>query len=322
MPGVFNIKIENEIVYKTINIKNSTGRPLKNKLNDKKQLDLYKKHLDSYKLPIIGKFIPPPLTVGDDGSYTMKFISGINLMDILDKKDQLCVGAGWKSKEIKPNNDNSINILKQSYILEHSLNLHKNLSLRGDWFLHNMIYNEQDNIIYNVDLEGFYSYGGNSSMCDLKKHLPNHFSSCRNKLLKNINSNVFSVILWNPVKEYYNEIEKEIKDKYKILFDIPYKIDNLDTFIDKVYELDVRCYKAYLPKKKEVLKKYNQEIRFFMILIDNPHYDKQNVSNAAVKMKEKIRGTYKPKLKNYYKDIIIHVSDNSIEANNIYKLIL
>ncbi len=322
MPGVFNIKIENDIVYKTINTKNPTGRSLKNKLNNKNQLDLYKKYLDSYKLPIIGKFIPPPLTVGDDGSYTMKFIPGINLMDILDKEDKLCMSAGWKSKEIKPNNDNSINILKQSYILEHSINLHKNLSLRGDWFLHNMIYNEENNIIYNVDLEGFYSYDGNSPMCDLKKYLPNHFNSCRNKLLKNINSNIFSVILWNPVKEYHNEIEKEIKDKYKILFDIHYKIDNMDTFIDKVYELDVRCCKAYLNKKKEILKKYNQEIRFFIILIDNPHYDKQNVSNAAIKMKENIRHTYKPKVKNYYKDIIIHVSDNSIEANNIYKLIL
>ena len=323
MPGVFNIKIENDIVYKELNIKNPTGRNLKNKLsNNEKEINEYKKHLDSYKLPIIGKFTAPPLSVNDNGNYTMKFISGINLMDILDKNDPLCKNARWKSKEIKPNNDISINILKQSFILEHSLNLHKNLSLRGDWFLHNMIYNEQNNIIYNVDLEGFYSYFGKSAMCDLKKYLPTQFSSCRNQLLKNINSNIFSVILWNPINKYYNNIEKEIKDNYKIVFDLNYKINNMDTFVDKVYELDVRCHKPHLRTKKDILKKYNQEIKFFMILIDEPQYDKYNVSGTAVNMKEKIRGIYKSKIQNYCKDIIIHVSDNSVEAENIYRLLL
>ena len=55
-----------------------------------------------------------------------------------------------------------------------------------------------------------------------------------------------------------------------------------------------------------------------MILINNPKYDKQNVSHTAVKLKEKIRGIYKEKIENYYKDIIIHVSDNSSEGENIY----
>ena len=191
MPGVFNIKIENDIVYKELNTNNSIARKIKKNLsNNEDELKKYKKHLDSYKLPTIGKFIQPPLSVANDGSYTMKFIPGINLMDILDKNDKLCVDAGWKSKEIKPNNDNSINILKQSYILEHSLNLHKNLSLRGDWFLHNMIYNEQNNIIYNVDLEGFYTYSSKDDVCDIKKHLPNQFNHCKNKLLENLKTMV------------------------------------------------------------------------------------------------------------------------------------
>ena len=43
-----------------------------------------------------------------------------------------------------------------------------------------------------------------------------------------------------------------------------------------------------------------------MILIDNPKYDKQNVSHTAVHLKEKIRSEYKQKIEDYYKDIIIH----------------
>ena len=61
----------------------------------------------------------------------------------------------------------------------------------------------------------------------------------------------------------------------------------MKTFVDKVYELDVRCHKPYLPKKIKILEKYKQKVKFIMILIDNPKYDKQNVSHTAVKLKEK-----------------------------------
>ena len=192
MPGVFNIKIENDIVYKELNTNNSIARKIKNKLsNNEDELKKYKKHLDSYKLPIIGKFIQPPLSVADDGSYTMKFIPGINLMDILDKNNHLCKNVSkWKSKEIKPDYNTTINILKQISVLENALNLCENLSLRGDWFLHNLIYSEQDNIIYNIDLEGFYTYSSKDDVCDIKKHLPNQFNHCKNKLLENLKTMV------------------------------------------------------------------------------------------------------------------------------------
>ena len=72
----------------------------------------------------------------------------------------------------------------------------------------------------------------------------------------------------------------------------------------------------------QLMRQINSKVKFFLILIDDPKYDTQNVSHTAIKIKEEIRSIYKPKIENYYKDIIVHISDNHVEAGNIYKLIL
>jgi len=323
MPGVFNIKINDGFIYKKLNPNNLTSKKIIKELKNDKNLKNYKIHLNSYKLPIIGQFIEKPIKIEDNGNYNMKYIEGINLMDILKKKDKKCKIAGWTSKELKLNKNIAVEILKQLLYLESKLyEYSKSYSLCGDWFLHNLIYDISRKQIYNIDLEGFYTYYGNSPMCDLKSYIPSQFDSCKKELLNQINSNIFTIILWNPVEKYYNEIENIIKEEFKILFNSKNLVENMKTFIDKVYELDVRCHKPYLPKKIEILEKYKKEVNFFIILIDNPKYDKQFVSSTAVKLKEKIRNKYKHTIENYYKDIIIHISDNSIEANNIYKLML
>ena len=142
----------------------------------------------------------------------MKYIEGINLMDILKKKDKKCLIAGWNSKELKLNFDTGKDILKNLLYIENKLHEYsKNYSLRGDWFLHNLIYDTTRKQIYNIDLEGFYSYYGNSPMCDLKYYIPSQFNACKKEILKQINSNIFTIILWNPAEKYYNEIEKYYK---------------------------------------------------------------------------------------------------------------
>ena len=323
MPGVFNIKINDGIINKILNSSNSIAKKIINELKNPDNLKNYKIHLLSHNLPIIGKFIENPININDNGNYSMKYIEGINLMDILKKKDEKCLIAGWDSKELKLNSETGEDILKHLLYLENKLfEYSKIYSLRGDWFLHNLIYDTKRKKIYNIDLEGFYSYYGNSPMCDLKYYIPSQFNACKKEILNQINSNIFTIILWNPAEKYYNEIENIIKKDFTILFNSEKSINNMKTFVNKVYELDVRCHKPYLPKKIEILEKYKQKVKFLMILIDNPKYDKQNVSHTAVHLKEKIRSEYKQKIEDYYKDIIIHVSDNSIEAENIYRLTL
>lgn len=323
MPGVFNINVKENIIYKDLNINHPTGKNINKELKTDSNYELYKQYLNSHNLPIIGRFISSPISIERNGNYSMNFIDGINLMDLLEPNHKLCKFAGWNSKNIKLDKNTCVDILRKLNLLINDLHQYsKKNSLRGDWFLHNLIYEPLNKKIYNVDLEGFYTYYNDSPMCDLKVFIPRQFDACKKELLKQINSQLFSIILWNPVKKYYNEIEDIIKDKYNIILSKEHFIDDMKTFVDKVYELDVRCHKPYLPKKIEILEKYEKQVSFFLILIDNPEYDLQNVSQNAVRLKEEIRNKYKSKLENYYKDIIIHVSDNSIEAENIYKLTL
>ena len=101
MPGVFNIKVQDNTVFKKLDSSNPVSIEIRTLLSNKDELSRYKNTLSkSYQLPIIGKYISNILLVDDDGSYEMKFIDGINLMDILSKNNPLCVTAGWDSKEI------------------------------------------------------------------------------------------------------------------------------------------------------------------------------------------------------------------------------
>ena len=305
MPGVYNINIKNNIVSKTLNHTHSTARYISHKIKNDDNYKLYQECLNSYKLPIIGRFISPPLSIERNGTYSMDFIDGITLMDILPNHHPLCKIALWNSKSLKFNKNTCINIIRGLSLLMIKLHQYsRNNSLRGDWFLHNLMYQPTTNKIYNVDLEGFFTYYGDNPMCDLKKYVPRQFNACKKELLNQIGSQLFSIILWNPVKKYYDEIKEFIQSKFTIVLNKDHHIDDMKLFVDKVYELDVRCHKPYLPKKIEILEKYEKQLSFFLILIDE------------------IRNKYKSKLENYYKDIIIHVSDNATEAENIYQLIL
>lgn len=323
MPGVFDITIKENKVYKKVNKHNSIGQNLITQLKNPTNRIRYVKALNSNNLDIIGEFIPPPLEIYDNGDYNMEEINGINLMDILPKNNPLCINARWKSKELTLDKTLCKCILEQLLVLESRLYRYNKITkLSGDWFLHNLIYDSSMNKIYNIDLEGFYTYTGKSDMSDLTYFIPQQFNNCKKYLLHQMKSSIFSVILWNPVEKYYQEIQDLIEKKFPIILNTEHSVKNMKTFVDNVYKFDVRCHKPYLPKKVDILNTYNPKVKFFLILIDDPKYDTQNVSHTAIKIKEEIRSIYKPKIENYYKDIIVHISDNHVEAGNIYKLIL
>jgi|SaaInlV_150m_DNA_5_1039734.scaffolds.fasta_scaffold04140_4 hypothetical protein len=324
MPGVFNIKVQDNTVFKKLDSSNPVSIEIRTLLSNKDELSRYKNTLSkSYQLPIIGKYISNILLVDDDGSYEMKFIDGINLMDILSKNNPLCVTAGWDSKEIVLTKSEAVKIYSNVVSLERDLHLYsKKYCLIGDWFLHNLIYDINENKIVNIDLEGFYTYKYPSPMCDLQFYVKRQFDVCKDNLITNIGGDVFSFILWEPCKEYQSEIYNYIETVSTILYDCEYSINDMEKFVYDIYKLDVRCHKPYLPKKIETLSRYNKCIRVLFATIKNPFYDNQNVSKVAVRVKENIRGKYKDKIDNYYKDIIIHISDNSNEAKLIQHILL
>ena len=149
--GLFNIFLskDNQFIYKKI----------KKKFTNNVEFEIYKKiltHLD--KLPTINKYIlnATDIEVENDGSYYSKYIlNGIRLYDI---------EKGTMNRYILINIKNKVKEL-----WEDLKNYCKNNKLSGDWALHNLIYCLDKKQIYNVDLEGFYTYPRihNNGNCDI-----------------------------------------------------------------------------------------------------------------------------------------------------------
>lgn len=123
-------------------------------------IDKYKKIIYNIKNELIlGKYIfePDKIYIEDDGSYYSSYIiNGINLYDIGKNiiKDNILLKIKISLEDLKINLNNYVNTKK----------------LSGDWGIHNLIFCLDTNKIYNIDLEGFYTYpllydNGN---CDIK----------------------------------------------------------------------------------------------------------------------------------------------------------
>jgi len=84
--------------------------------------------------------------IEDDGSYYSSYVkNGIRLYDI----------------SLQSNIDYTVLLSLKVSILNMKNNLNKYIKtnkLSGDWALHNLIYCLDTNKIYNIDLEGFYTY--------------------------------------------------------------------------------------------------------------------------------------------------------------------
>lgn len=307
--------------FKKSNLKSPIGDGLFDLyINDKHQI-IYKKikkNIDNISIykniiynlknnPILSKYIlkPENIQIKEDGSYFSMFVkNGIRLYDI-------------DSKKVIDNNI-LIKIKESVKYLQKDLNEYvKNNTLNGDWALHNLIYCLDTNKIYNVDLEGFYTYPfiHNNGNCDIK-----YCNERFNKLLIIIEKKLeyFTLILWNPT----------IFQSEKILQDIPNIIEKNEIIIPKeklheyifdIYKLDTRCsHNTVLPPKIQLLKEYEDRHLMVKFKIDNPTYS-NNICNQVVELKERIRKKYKSNIKNYIKDIMIHMADNFEQSKYIWE---
>lgn len=139
--GMFDIFISHDM--KTLFKKKR--KPIKN-------IVIYKKLIDeAINHDIFGQFIHKPenIYIEDDGSYYCENIrNGIRLYDINLNSNI--------NTDILDNLDNLIKCVKD--LKEILNNYKKKKPLFGDWALHNLIYCFDTKRIYNIDLEGFYTY--------------------------------------------------------------------------------------------------------------------------------------------------------------------
>jgi hypothetical protein len=129
----------------------------------------------------------------------------------------------------------------------------------------------------------------------------------------------FVVILWPPIKNYFEELTSNIGSEFKIISISDYAFDNnyeFNAVVKGIYACDdIADWK--IQKKIEAINHntYDKEIRLICIEIDNPKYRIKDISGNAIsvvaeKIKEKYREKYKKKIKSYYYDILLHVGDN------------
>ncbi len=157
-----------------------------------------------------------------------------------------------------------------SKIIEHSNNLKKALNkynaentLGGDWALHNLIYSLEDNIIYNVDLEGFFTYQKLVSGLDINqinRWLNGVVTKCKisknsqdrqTKLIKNRQNRQTKIVL--PfIKAFLSKTDKESnKELENTLISTIHNKENTGIYVgvepqdpypyDKNYDLIIDC---------------------------------------------------------------------------------
>lgn len=150
--GLFTLYInkENKVIYKKIKnpISENEISKYKSIIYDLSNNELYSKYVLS----------PEQIYVENDGSYYSTFIeNGILLYDI--------------TMQTSIDYDILLNILTVCNVLKQDLNEYvKSKKLYGDWALHNLIYCLDTKRIYNVDIEGFYTYPyiHDNGNCDIR----------------------------------------------------------------------------------------------------------------------------------------------------------
>lgn len=136
--------------------------------------------------------------------------------------------------------------------------------------------------------------------------------------MNNYDYKYFTLILWNPTlfqyKEILNNIPNIIEKKEIIIAK-----ECLDKYIFDIYKFDKRCsHNIVLPPKIKKLKEYNNKHLIVKFIIDNPTY-KNNICEEVVELKEFIRKKYKTNIKNYTRDIIIHIADDFKQSKYIWE---
>lgn len=144
---------------------------------------------------------------------------------------------------------------------------------------------------------------------------------------KNIVSEYTVGILWNMGSKFAREMMLKIAIMEDV---IQVKVLNLgdayEQFVLDCYEGDEEAYDGgYIYEKIKNMDSSNKKVVVFILKIDNPTYKNDEKGNKqcieARKIKKKIRNEYAPKIKGYFFDNLIHMSDNIEEMKKVISVI-
>ncbi len=136
----------------------------------------------------------------------------------------------------------------------------------------------------------------------------------------------FYIIIWPPVQDYFNTIEKDLAKSFKIISSKTYQMtDCFDDFTREIYAIDdIERWK--IERKIYAMQPYPKVVHIITIEIPDPKFRKKSLNNHDLSMvcedlKKKYRDIYSPKVPNYIYDIIIHTGDNYEHNRRITKII-
>jgi hypothetical protein len=125
----------------------------------------------------------------------------------------------------------------------------------------------------------------------------------------------FEIILWPPVLPFFNDIENDIQNEYRVLSSKTYNnFSDFGPFVRALYAIDdIKPWKVNL--KLNAISKHTSSFRRITISVPNPDFrykepNKHLISQKIERLKKKIRNKYASKIDSYFHDIIIHIGDN------------
>ena len=137
----------------------------------------------------------------------------------------------------------------------------------------------------------------------------------------------FYITIWPPISNRANEIHTLISEHFKCSEVKRFTVhsDDFLEFTQMLYQTDKRCHKPYLIEKVKYMKHnydLNNENKFshYPISIikyetNNPEYQ-YGISAQAVSIKEQLRKMLIAEIKEYIRDIIVHITDNPEDTKN------
>ena len=157
----FFLSQDKQTIYKKINSENS---PLGVILTDFESRERFCKILISeHFISSINNHIARGFELESNGSYKSNYIRGYRLdlvLMLMNQYPSINLPSEFELKKIVHQCDILLRALQEADTKD---------ELCGDWALHNLIYSPKDDVIYNVDLEGFMTYNPLPEWANLEK---------------------------------------------------------------------------------------------------------------------------------------------------------
>jgi hypothetical protein len=137
----------------------------------------------------------------------------------------------------------------------------------------------------------------------------------------------FSVTLWPPASAHFDAIEEDIAREYAVTdkTDYIYSDDEFEQISRAICTSDDISEWKLLRKQHYMYKGVNQ-LRQMTIHVPAPTWrKKERGKSLCVEMealKKKLRSKYKTYVPSYVQDILIHITDNTLQSETVNKLFM